>query len=45
MKKRAPIKYIDIIKDVYDRIVANVRTCGGIISDFLSQVDYIKDLH
>jgi len=34
MKKGVPIKYIDIIKDMYDRVVANVRTCGGIISDF-----------
>ena len=34
MKKRVPIKYIDIIKDMYDRVVANVRTCGGITNDF-----------
>ena len=34
MKKRVPIKYIDIIKDMYDGAVANVRTCGGITSDF-----------
>ena len=34
MKKRVPIKYIDIINDMYDGIVANVRTCGGITSDF-----------
>ena len=34
MKKRVPIKYIDIIKDIYDGIVANIRTCGGITSDF-----------
>ena len=34
MKKRVPIKYIDIIKDMYDEIVVNVRTCGGITSDF-----------
>jgi len=27
-------KYIDIIKDMYDEVVANVRTCGGITSDF-----------
>jgi len=33
-KKRVPIKYIDIIKDMYDGAVANVRTCGGITSDF-----------
>jgi len=25
MKKEAPIKYIDIIKDMYDRAVINVR--------------------
>ena len=34
MKKRVPIKYIDIIKDMYDGVVANVRTYGGITSDF-----------
>jgi len=33
-KKGVPIKYIDIIKDMYDEIVANVRTCGVITSDF-----------
>ena len=27
MKKEVPIKYIDIIKDMYDEVVANVRTC------------------
>ena len=40
-EKGVPIKYIDIIKDMYDGVVANVRTCGGI----LSQLDCIKDLH
>ena len=34
MKKEVPIKYIDIIKDMYDGVVTNVRTCGGITSDF-----------
>jgi len=34
MKKRVPIKYIDIIKDIYDIVVTNVKTCGGITSDF-----------
>jgi len=34
MKKGVPIKYIDIIKNTYDRVVANVRTCGGITSNF-----------
>ena len=34
MKKKVPIKYIDIIKDMYDGVVTNVRTRGGITSDF-----------
>ena len=34
MKKGVPIKYIDIIKDMYDGVVINVRTCGGITNDF-----------
>jgi len=34
MKKGVPIKYIDIIKDMYNRVVVNIRTCGGITSDF-----------
>ena len=34
MKKRVPIKYIDIIWDMYDGVVTNVRTCGGMTSDF-----------
>jgi len=34
MKKRVPIKYIDIIKDMYNRVTANIRTCGGITSNF-----------
>ena len=34
MKKGVPIKYIDIIKDMYDEVVSNVRTYGGITSNF-----------
>ena len=33
-EKRVPMKYIDIIKDMYDGLVANVRTYEGITSDF-----------
>ena len=33
-KKRVPIKYIDLIKDMYDGVMANVRTGGGIINNF-----------
>ena len=28
MEKGVPIKYIGIIMDMYDGVVANVRTCG-----------------
>jgi len=35
MKKGVLIKYIDIIRDMYDGVVINIRTCGGITSDFL----------
>jgi len=34
MKKGVPIKYIDIIKDIYDGVVASIRSCGGITNDF-----------
>jgi len=34
MKKGVLIKYIEIINDMYDGVVANVRTCGGITNDF-----------
>ena len=34
MKKGVLIKYIDIIRDMYDGVVANVRTYRGITSDF-----------
>ena len=34
MKKGVPIKYINIIKDMYDGVVVNIKTCGGLTSDF-----------
>ena len=34
MKKGVPIKFIDITEDMYNGVVANVRTCGGKTSDF-----------
>ena len=34
MKRGVPIKYIDIIKNMYDGVVTNVRICGRITSDF-----------
>ena len=44
-EKGVPIKYININKDMYDGVVANVRTCGGITSDFSIIIGCIKDLH
>jgi len=34
MEKGVPIKYIDIIKDMYDGVVENARICGGITNNF-----------
>jgi len=34
MKKGVSIKYIDIIKEIYDGVVTKVRTCGDITSNF-----------
>ena len=44
MKKGVPIKYIDIIKDMYDGVVANVRTYGSITSNFSITIDCIKSI-
>jgi len=42
-EKGSSIKYIDIIKDMYDGVVANVRTCRGIISDFSITIGLHKE--
>ena len=34
MKKRVPIKYIDIINDMFNGVMANVRTSEGITNNF-----------
>jgi hypothetical protein len=33
-KKWVSLKYIMLIKDMYDRVVTSVRTSGGITSEF-----------
>ena len=42
MKKGVPIKYIDIIRDMYDGVMANIRTCGGITSDFSFTIGFYQ---
>ena len=31
--KEVPLKYIELIKDIYDGSITSVRTSGGITSD------------
>lgn len=38
MKKGAHIKYIDIIKGMYNEIVASIGTYRGLISDFSNAI-------
>ena len=37
-KKRVLIKYITLIKDMYDDVVTSVRACDGVTSDFLINI-------
>ena len=34
VKKGIPLKYIDLIKDMYGEAKTNVKTCGGLTEDF-----------
>ena len=33
-KKAVPLKYVSIIRDVYEGVVINIRTCGGLTDEF-----------
>ena len=33
-KKAVPLKYVSIIRDMYEGVVTNVRTCGGLTNEF-----------
>ena len=33
-KKTVPLKYVSIIRDMYEGVVTNVRTCGGLTDEF-----------
>ena len=42
--KRVPLKYIKLIKDVYDGTVTSVRTSGGITSEFLCHYRFVSSI-
>ena len=42
MKNGVPIKYIDIIRNMYDGVVTNVRTYRGITSDFFITIGLLQ---
>ena len=33
-KKTVPLKYVNIIRDMYEGVVTNVRICGGLTDEF-----------
>ena len=33
-KKTVPLKYVSIIRDMYEAVVTNVRTCGRVTDEF-----------
>ena len=33
-KKAIPLKYMSIIRDMYEEVVTNVRPCGGLTNEF-----------
>ena len=37
-KKTVPFKYVSIIRDMYEGVVINVRTCGGLTDEFLIKI-------
>ena len=44
-KNGVPLKYIKLIKDMYDNTVTSVRTSDGITSEFPITIGCIKDQH
>jgi hypothetical protein len=42
--KRVPLKYIKLIKDVYDGTATSVRTSGGITSEFLCHYRFVSSI-
>ena len=44
-KNGVPLKYIKLIKDMYDDTVTGVRTSDGITSEFPITIGCIKDQH
>lgn len=44
-KKGTSCTYIDIVKDMYQEVITNVRTRGGLRRIFLLQLHYSKVMH
>ena len=42
--KEVPLKYIELIKDIYDGSITSVRTSGGITSEFPITIDLHQEL-
>ena len=38
-KKVVPFKYVSIIKDMYEGVVTNVITCGGLTDEFMITIE------
>ena len=43
-KRGVHVRYIKVIKDMYDRVVTSVRTAGGYTTEFPFGSAFIKDL-
>ena len=41
-KKRVSVAYIDVTKDMYDRVVTSIKTTGGERRSFLSRLVYTR---
>lgn len=39
-KKKKQLPYTDIIKDIYDGVVINIRTCDELINDFVVTIEF-----
>ena len=43
-KKTVSLKYVSIIRDMYKRVVINVKTCGGLMNKFSITIGMYQEL-